>query len=268
MPAGPEFPEPCQLPCASGPERAMVWKPEAWMSDNESILVVEDDPDIRSLIADYFAGQGYQVTAAKNGQEARAAIANQPPRLVILDIGLPGEDGLSIARFVREQLDIAIIIVSGANDPIDRIIGLEIGSDDYLSKPFDIRELRVRVKNVLRRYRGSNAAAAPQKPGRQIAVGIALFDPESRILLDRTGQEIPITSTEYELLKVLTERPRRVMTRDQIMTLTRNRDCDPYDRSIDICVARVRKKIERNPERPVVIRTVRGIGYMFVPEGV
>ena len=143
------------------------------MSGGERILVVEDDPDIRNLIADYLSAQGFTVDVASDGQTARAQLAAQLPRLVILDIGLPGEDGLSIARYVREQLDIGIIIVSGPNEPIDRIVGLEMGSDDYLTKPFDIRELKARVKNVLRRYRETHAASQDASRAAAIRVGAA-----------------------------------------------------------------------------------------------
>jgi DNA-binding response OmpR family regulator len=166
---------------------------------------------------------------------------------------------------VREQLDIGIIIVSGANEPIDRILGLEMGSDDYLTKPFDIRELKARVKNVLRRYRETETTSPQVSRDAAVRVGMATFDVECRTLLDDHGQEIPLTSTEFDLLKVLVERPRRALTRDQIMTLLRNRDCDPFDRSIDICIARIRRKVERDVEHPEAIKTVRGIGYMYLP---
>lgn len=236
------------------------------MTTSASILVVEDDEDIRQLIAEYLGTQGYAVRTAATGAQARECLLAERPQLVILDIGLPDDDGLVIARHVREQLDIAIIIVSGANEPIDRIVGLEVGSDDYLSKPFDIRELRARVKNVLRRYRAPatpTAAAAPDP--RRIELGRGTFDLDARMLVDGQGEEIPLTASEYDMLKVLVERPRRPLSRDQIMTLMRNREWDPFDRSIDICVARLRRKIERDPEHPEILKTVRGVGYMFVP---
>ncbi len=230
-----------------------------------SILVVEDDPDIRELVADYLAGQGYAVRAAENGAEARAALQDALPDLVVLDLGLPDEDGLGIARHLREQHDLAIIMISGANEPIDRIVGLEVGSDDYLTKPFDMRELRARIKNVLRRYQIARAERPATAAGARIRVGRAEFDVETRQLFDSGGEEVPLTLSEYELLKVFVDRPRRPLSRDQIMSLTRNRDCEPFDRSIDICVARLRRKIEADPARPEHIKTVRGVGYMFIP---
>jgi DNA-binding response OmpR family regulator len=230
-----------------------------------SILVVEDDPDIRELVADYLAGQGYAVRAAENGAEARAALQDALPDLVVLDLGLPDEDGLGIARHLREQHDLAIIMISGANEPIDRIVGLEVGSDDYLTKPFDMRELRARIKNVLRRYQIARAERPATAASARIRVGRAEFDVETRQLFDSGGEEVPLTLSEYELLKVFVDRPRRPLSRDQIMSLTRNRDCEPFDRSIDICVARLRRKIEADPARPEHIKTVRGVGYMFIP---
>jgi len=235
------------------------------MSGAVSILVVEDDPDIRELVADYLAGQGYAVRAAANGAEARAALQDALPDLVVLDLGLPDEDGLGIARHLREQHDLAIIMISGANEPIDRIVGLEVGSDDYLTKPFDMRELRARIKNVLRRYQIARAERPATVASARIRVGRAEFDVETRQLFDSGGEEVPLTLSEYELLKVFVDRPRRPLSRDQIMSLTRNRDCEPFDRSIDICVARLRRKIEADPARPEHIKTVRGVGYMFIP---
>jgi len=236
-----------------------------------SILLVEDDPDVTDLVETYLSGQGYAVRSAENGAQARAALDECLPDLVLLDVGLPDADGLDIARRLRAQHDIAIIVISGANDPVDRIVGLEVGSDDYIAKPFDMRELRARIKTVLRRYRPSEvaprAALTGPAPGAaaRIRVGRAEFDPETRQLFDVEGTELPLTLSEYELLTVFVNRPRRPLTRDQIMTLTRNRDCEPFDRSIDICVARLRRKLEVDPAHPECIKTVRGVGYMFIP---
>lgn len=235
------------------------------MSAAGTILVVEDDVEIRELVADYLAGQGYAVRAVATGAEARAALRGTLPDLVVLDLGLPDDDGLAIARHLREQHDLAIVMISGACDPIDRIVGLEVGSDDYLPKPFDMRELRARVRNVMRRYQARTATTPAPRPAARIRVGHAEFDPETRQLFDLSGGEVPLTLSEYELLKVLVERPRRPLSRDQIMSLTRNRECEPFDRSIDICVARLRRKIEADPARPEHLKTVRGVGYMFIP---
>ncbi len=232
-----------------------------------TVLVVDDDPTVRELLDDYLTDNGYRVLEAGNGQEARATLEEQAPHLVILDVGLPGEDGLSLARFIREQYDIGILMVSGAGETVDRIIGLEVGADDYIAKPFDLRELRARIKSVLRRYQRdpSPPPAAVADGGARVPFGAALLDLGSHQLFGRDGREIAITSAEFDLLRIFAERPNRPLSRDQLMTLTRNRDWDPFDRSIDIRIARLRKKVEADPDNPVSIKTMRGVGYMFVP---
>ncbi len=234
-----------------------------------TVLVVDDDPGVRELLGDYLADNGYRVLHAENGPSARALLEEQAPHVVVLDVGLPGEDGLSLARFIREQYDIGILMVSGAGETVDRIVGLEVGADDYVGKPFDLRELRARLKSVLRRYQRDTSAppAAVQPPpaGRRVPFGATFLDLDSRQLFDRDGHEIAITGAEFELLRIFAERPNRPLSRDQIMTLTRNRDWDPFDRSIDIRIARLRKKVEADPDSPTSIKTMRGVGYMFVP---
>ena len=240
------------------------------MAGQATILVVDDDPDIRELLQDYLGEQGYEVIAVATADAFRQALAEHEPDVVLLDIGLPGEDGLSLARHVREHLDVGIIMVSGAGETVDRIIGLEIGADDYLAKPFDPRELHARLKSVLRRYRqqpGKPAEAAPEDAAsRQVRFGVGVLDLDRCQLLDTDGKEIPITAMEFELLKVFAERPNRPLSRDQLLNLTRNRDWDPYDRSIDIRIARLRRKIEPEPDKPLYLKTVRGMGYMFVAQ--
>lgn len=232
-----------------------------------TVMVVDDDQDIRDLLEDYLTEHGYRVIAVDGGVAMRKALEEVIPDVVLLDVGLPGEDGLSLARFIREQFDIAIIIVSGAGETVDRIIGLEVGADDYLSKPFDLRELRARLKSVVRRYlRETPPAAAPADTvPERVPFGRGRLDLMSCQLFDEDGTEIAVTALEFELLKVFAERPNRPLSRDQLMTLTRNRDWDPYDRSIDIRIARLRKKVEPDPDKPRTIKTMRGIGYMFVP---
>lgn len=239
------------------------------MTDAVCVLVVDDDIDVRDLLEDYLSEQGYEVLLADNAVTARALLEGRPPKLVLLDVGLPGEDGLSLARHIRERLDIGIIMVSGAGETVDRIVGLEVGADDYVAKPFDPRELKARLKSVLRRYErpvGAEVASVPEaEPTRRVAVGACVLDLDSRQLFDAAGGEIPLTRMEFELLEVLVQRPNRPLTRDQLLNLTQNRDWDPFDRSVDIRVARLRRKVEADPEKPQCIRTVRGLGYMYVP---
>jgi DNA-binding response OmpR family regulator len=239
------------------------------MSTEITILVVDDDEDIRDMLTEYLEDHDYRVLIAGDGVEMRERLNEHAPHVVLLDIGLPGEDGLTLARYIRETFDIGIIIVSGAHETVDRIVGLEVGADDYLAKPFDLRELRARLKSVLRRYARSETAAvstAPEiAPTKRVTIGATVLDLDSCQLFDEKDNEISITAAEFELLKVFAERPNRPLSRDQLMSLTQGRDWDPYDRSIDIRIARLRKKIETDPDKPQAIKTKRGIGYMFVP---
>lgn len=237
--------------------------------DTARVLIVDDEPDVRETLADYLSGHGYEVAEAASGAAMRTALEAALPDVVLLDIGLPGEDGLTLARYLRERYNLAIIMVTGAGEVVDRIVGLEVGADDYVAKPFDLRELLARLKSVLRRYRGDAArAAGDDEPDaeRRIPVGDCVLEPESRRLLGPDGGEIALTAMEFDLLKVFAERPNRVLSRDQLLNLTCNRDWDPYDRSIDIRVARLRRKIEADAENPRIIKTIRGHGYVFVPE--
>jgi DNA-binding response OmpR family regulator len=230
------------------------------------ILIVDDDPAVRELLTDYLTESGYEASGAAGGAELRAFLAQRSPDLVLLDVGLPGEDGLSLARFLRERYDLPVIMVSGAGEAVDRIVGLEIGADDYIAKPFDPRELRARVKSVLRRYRRSEGNAAREEAApKRLPVGAHALDLEARCLFRFDGEEIALTSMEFDLLRALAERPNRALSRDQLLNLTQNRDWDPFDRSIDIRIARLRRKIEADPDKPTIIRTVRGVGYMFIP---
>jgi two-component system, OmpR family, response regulator len=237
------------------------------MSTNGRVLIVEDDPDIREMVAEYLCGQGYEVDQAESGSDMRETIERHLPDVVLLDVRLPGEDGLTLARYLRERYDVGIIMVTAANGVVDRVVGLEIGADDYVTKPFDPRELLARLKSVMRRLQ--SRAPAQQDVVRvgpeRVPVGRCFLEVGAHRLVDVQGHEIPITSMEYELLKIFTEHPNKVLTRDQILNLTRNRDWEPFDRSIDIRIARLRRKVEPNPGEPQAIRTIRGAGYMFVP---
>ena len=225
------------------------------------VLVVDDDPAVRRMLAEYLSAHGYEVRQAESGAAMRAELERGAPAVVLLDIGLPGEDGLTLARYLRERHDVAIIMVTGAGDVVDRVAGLEVGADDYIAKPFDPRELRARIKSVLRRLERKD----PSKSKTSVSVGRCLLDLKSRALSDAKGRDIPITAMEFDLLKALVEHPNQVLTRDRLLTLTRNREWEPFDRSIDIRITRLRRKLEQDPARPRAIKTVRGAGYMFVP---
>ena len=240
------------------------------MTESMQVLVVDDDPDVRELLDDYLSEQGYEVISADSAATAREILEDRTPSVVLLDVGLPGVDGLSLARHIRERFDIGIIMVSGAGETVDRIVGLEVGADDYVAKPFDPRELKARLKSVVRRYQRAGrpevpAAGQATAETRRVPISGCMLDLDSHQLFDGDDVEIPLTRMEFELLEVLVQRPNRPLTRDQLLNLTQNRDWDPYDRSVDIRVARLRRKIESDPEKPQCIRTVRGVGYMYVP---
>jgi two-component system OmpR family response regulator len=236
------------------------------MGSSGSVLIVDDDPGIRDMLAEYLGSQGFVTAQAGDGAAMRTEIERVAPDVVLLDLRLPREDGLSLARFLRERYDVGIIMVTGAGEVVDRIVGLEVGADDYVTKPFDPRELVARVKSVMRRshVRSHSRPPADRAP-RRVRFGRCELDVASHQLFERGGQEIPITSMEFDLLRTFAEHPGKALSRDRILTLTRNREWDPYDRSIDIRIARVRRKVEADPQNPQVIRTVRGVGYMYVP---
>ncbi len=236
-------------------------------TSNGRILVVEDEQDVGDMLTEYLAAHGYDTQLASDGEAMRRAIATTMPDIVLLDVNLPREDGLSMARWLRERYTMGIIMVTGSGQLVDRIVGLEVGADDYVAKPFDPRELLARVKSVMRRMPSSPLAASPaaEKPSeKQIRVGDCALDLASHQLFDARGEEIPLTGMEFDLLRVFVEHPNRVLSRDQLLTLTRNREWEPFDRSIDIRIARLRRKIESDPQHPRCIKTIRGSGYMFV----
>ncbi|MGQ7958231.1 response regulator [Pseudomonas sp. SP16.1] len=232
------------------------------MADGQRVLVVDDDAEVRQLLLDYLGNHGYAVSACADSTALRQALQDGLPDLILLDVGLPGEDGLSLARFLREHHDLPVIMISGAGSPVDRIVGLEVGADDYLAKPFDPRELLARVKTVLRRYRRSGGEGVPASEG--VRLGRFRLDLQRRLLLDEQGAEIELTAMEFDLLQAFAQRPNRPLSRDQLLNLTQNRDWNPFDRSVDIRIARLRRKLEDDPEKPQIIRTLRGVGYMLV----
>ena len=242
---------------------------------NPLVLVVDDEPALRELLGEYFQRHGMRVALAADAAEARAAIAAQPPQLAVLDVNMPGENGLSLARWLREaQPGVGIVMLTTAGEAVDRVVGLEMGADDYVPKPFELRELLARVRAVLRRLQPAAAAAgAPAAPepaaapaSRRVGFGRCQLDLDQRRLFDADGEEVPITSAEFDLLALFARHPNRPLNRDQIMEQAHNRGWDVYDRSIDLRVMRLRRKIERNPDKPEVLKTVRNVGYVFVPE--
>ncbi len=244
------------------------------MTSEPVVLVVDDEPELRSLLAEYFGRHGLQVREAADAAAARASIAAQVPDLAILDINMPGENGLSLARWLRDAHPrVGVVMLTTVGESVDRVIGLELGADEYIPKPFELRELLARVRAVLRRVRAAAApagagsarpaAAAPQR-GR-VPFGACRLDLDERRLLAGDGHEIEISAAEFDLLALFARNPNRPLNRDQIMEQAHNRGWDVFDRSIDLRVMRLRRKIERNPDKPEIIRTVRNVGYVFVP---
>ena len=231
------------------------------------IVVVDDEADLRDTLREYLEMQGFQVTCAEDAAALRAIAAEPkaPIDLVLLDISMPGEDGLSVARFLRETSDVAIIMLTAAGGTVDKIIGLEVGADDYLAKPVDLRELLAHIKAVLRRAQRAAQAAdsAPAPTAKEAVFGRCRLDLDSHKLFAEDGSELPLTSMEYDLLRAFAEHPNRVLTRDQLLEWAHNRSWEPFDRSIDIRIARIRKKVEPDPAKPQVIKTVRGAGYLY-----
>jgi DNA-binding response OmpR family regulator len=234
------------------------------MTGQARVWVVDDDAEVRQLLHEYLGAHGYQVQLCTDSTALRKALEQELPDLVLLDLGLPGEDGLSLARFLRERHDLPVIMISGAGTPLDRTIGLEVGADDYLGKPFEPRELLARVKSVLRRYRPALPVAGTAEAADTLRLGRFRLDLQRRQLRDDQDTEIELTAMEFDLLQAFAQRPNRPLSRDQLLNLTQHRDWNPYDRSIDIRIARLRRKLEDDPEKPQIIRTLRGVGYMLV----
>lgn len=238
------------------------------------IAVVDDELDITQLLATYLQGQGYRVTQLHNGHALMALMPVDPPALVLLDLGLPGEDGFSIARRLREHWRCGLVIVTGRGDAVDKVVGLEVGADDYVTKPFDLRELLARIKAVLRRL-----VPAPPPAGMAVAVAVAALAPArdklcfagweldtaARRLIDPQGQDVALTGGEFDLLSAFARHAGRVLSRDFLLEQTRGREAGPFDRTVDVQVGRLRKKLELDAEHPQLIKSVRGAGYILVP---
>ncbi len=233
-------------------------------AETAKLLVVDDDPEILELTQAYLSQQGFVVDCVESGEAMNAFLADNSVDLIILDLMLPGEHGLNLARKLKSDGDVPIIIVSAQGDDVDRIVGLEVGADDYLAKPFNPRELLARVRAVLRR---SRRPFQPQADGaEQVQFGPFTLDTASH-QLQRDGTQVPLTSGEFDLLAILADHPNKVLHRDRILDLLTGAERSPFDRSIDVRVTRLRSKIEPDPSNPVYIKTIWGKGYMFCPDG-
>jgi two-component system OmpR family response regulator len=233
------------------------------------VLIVDDDREIRTLLHRFLEKHGFRVSVAVDGSEMRRALADRAIDLIVLDLMLPGEDGLSLCRNVRSGSAVPIIMLTAMGEEVDRIIGLEMGADDYLAKPFNPRELLARIKAVLRRAApaGGGLAGGRRAEGDPV-VGFAGWhlDLARRELTGPDGTLVPLSTGEFGLLAAFAAHPQRVLSRDQLLDLARGRDAQPFDRSIDVQVSRLRRKIEVDPQNPLLIKTVRGGGYVFTPE--
>ena len=235
------------------------------MSQEATILIVDDEPDVREVLEEYFVAHGYAAMGAESAGAARVIAARHPIDLALVDIHMPGEDGLSLARHLRERYArIAIVFLTSAAAVVDRIVGLEMGADDYVTKPFDPRELLARIKSVLRR---TSFARRADLGAARVRIGRCVLDLAAHRLTDEKGEEVSMSPLEFDLLKALAEHPNRALSRERILNLSRQGDWDPFDRSVDLRIMRLRKKIEPDPEHPRHIKTVRSQGYVFVPDG-
>jgi DNA-binding response OmpR family regulator len=241
------------------------------------IAVVDDEQPAREMVGDYLRMHGFTVSLCDGGASLREAIAQQMPDLIVLDLNMPEEDGLSIIRDLKKRASVPIIMLTATASAIDRVVGLELGADDYLAKPCELRELLARIRVVLRRSAPAVQAPAPAPvaatpqpaaPDRsRVRFGTKWLDHDAQALRDDEGNEHPLTASEYGLLKVFAANPKRVLSRDRLLELANARDAEAFDRAIDLRIMRIRRKIEPDPARPSVIRTVRGGGYLFSPTG-
>jgi two-component system, OmpR family, response regulator len=233
------------------------------------LAVVDDEAEITQLVANYLKGHGFRVSQLHDGASLFELMAADAPLIVLLDLGLGDEDGLAIARKLREHHRCGLVIVTGRSDPVDKIVGLEVGADDYVTKPFDLRELLARIKALQRRLEPT--VATPAAPASAAAARATLrfagwsLDTAARTLLGPEQREVVLTTGEFDLLSTFARHPGRVLSRDFLLESTRGRESGPFDRTIDVQVGRLRRKIEADPENPQIIKSVRGAGYLFVP---
>jgi len=235
------------------------------MNAMDHILIVDDDRDIRDLLSEYLHKQGYRISVAADGRAMRSMMSRTVPDLIILDLMLPGEDGLVLCREIRAQSDIPILMLTARSDEVDRIVGLEMGADDYLAKPFSPRELVARIKSILRRSRALPSNLKPDQAKLFHFAGWTL-DISTRNLLSPDGISVALSGTDFKLLRIFLDHPNRVLNRDQLIDLTQSRDAGPFDRSIDLQVSRLRRRLNDPPKDPAIIKTARGEGYVLAAE--
>jgi DNA-binding response OmpR family regulator len=242
------------------------------MSQSQHIIIVDDEAPAREMVGDYLKMHGFTVTLCDGGKSLRAAIETAAPDLVVLDLNMPEEDGLSIIRDLKNRTNVPVIMLTATASPIDRVVGLELGADDYVAKPCELRELMARIRSVLRRSvpakaATEGAAAARSAKERLVRFGTKWLDLEAQALRDDEGNEHPLTASEFGLLKVFAANPKRVLSRERLLELANARDSEAFDRAVDLRIMRIRRKIEPDPAKPAVIRTIRGGGYLFSPVG-
>ena len=238
------------------------------MTQSQHIFVVDDEAPAREMVGDYLKMHGFAVTLCDGGKSLRKEIETQAPDLVVLDLNMPEEDGLSIVRDLKSRMNVPVIMLTATASPIDRVVGLELGADDYLAKPCELRELMARIRSVLRRSAPVKATAAAEANKKEmVRFGTKWLNLEAQTLEDDDGNEHPLTASEFGLLKVFAANPKRVLSRERLLELANARDSEAFDRAIDLRIMRIRRKIEPDPSRPAVIRTIRGGGYVFSPTG-
>jgi len=242
------------------------------MTQSQHIMIVDDEAPAREMVGDYLKMHGFTVTLCDGGKSLRTAIDGSMPDLVVLDLNMPEEDGLSIIRDLKSRINVPVIMLTATASPIDRVVGLELGADDYVAKPCELRELMARIRSVLRRSTpakaaGSDAAPAKSDKDQLVRFGTKWLDLEAQALRDDEGNEHPLTASEFGLLKVFAANPKRVLSRERLLELANARDAEAFDRAVDLRIMRIRRKIEPDPTKPAVIRTIRGGGYLFSPQG-
>ena len=242
------------------------------MSQSPHIVIVDDEAPAREMVGDYLKMHGFTVTLCDGGKSLRCAIDTGVPDLVVLDLNMPEEDGLSIIRDLKSRINVPVIMLTATASPIDRVVGLELGADDYIAKPCELRELMARIRSVLRRSAPARApapeiASAKAAKDQLVRFGTKWLDLEAQALRDEEGNEHPLTASEFSLLKVFAANPKRVLSRERLLELANARDAEAFDRAVDLRIMRIRRKIEIDPTKPAVIRTIRGGGYLFSPAG-